>query len=314
MKIEFDLDILRRKKVRKIGIQLPNGLKAKSSEIAEQIENKGFEVIISGKGTFGSCDIDFDLLKEVDVLLHFAHTPIFEIKNVFYIPYKIDFDLKIVKKVKIKENKLALISTAQYVWKLEEVRKELENQGYEVEIKKGSNRVKYPGQVLGCNYTALKNTKAEAILFVGDGLFHPLGASIYTKKKVYRLDPLEEKFEEVKNGDFFKKRFTQIALSMEKKKGAILVCSKLGQKRMQLALKLKRMAKSKGKRMDLIYIDEIFPSKLMNFMYEYYVNTACPRISYDDSKYYHVPILSPQEFEILIGERRWENYEIDEIL
>ncbi len=313
MKIEFDFENLKKKGVKRVGLQLPNGLKPKSREISDQIEEKGFEVIISGKGTFGACDIDLDLLKEVDALLHFAHTPIFEISKVYFVPYRIDFDLKVLNKVKIKERKIALISTAQYAWKLGKVKQILANRGYDVKIGRGSSRVKYPGQVLGCNYTVLRNLDFEAVLFIGDGLFHPLGAAIYTGKKVYRLDLVENKFELVRCDSFLKKRFAQIVASANKKKGAILVSSKIGQKRLNLALRLKKIAKNKGIKLDVIYMDEIYPSKLLNFGYEYYVNTACPRISYDDSEYYGVPILSPQEFEIMIGVRSWENYQIDEI-
>ena len=41
--------------------------------------------------------------------------------------------------------------------------------------------------------------------------------------------------------------------------------------------------------------------------------TACPRIAIDDSIMYKKPLLTPQELEIAIGKRKWEDYEIDEI-
>jgi 2-(3-amino-3-carboxypropyl)histidine synthase len=171
-----------------------------------------------------------------------------------------------------------------------------------------------PGQVLGCNYSVLRNSKAEAILFVGDGLFHPVGAAIYTGKKVYRFSPLSNEFEEIRYDDFMRKRMLEIARVMDvKKKGAIIVSSKLGQKRIGIAERLKRRAAKAGKLLDIIMMDEITPVKLSNFPYGYYVNTACPRISYDDAKLYAVPILTPQEFEIVIGLRKWEDYEMDEV-
>ncbi len=304
---------LKEKKAKIVGIQLPDGLKYKCDEIARYLESYGFRVIISGSGCYGACDVDLDLLKEVDVLLHFAHTPIFDFKDVIYVPYLIDYDLDEFRHLKIEERNIALIASAQYAWKLEEVKAILEERGYEVELRRGSGRVKLPGQVLGCNYTVLKDSKAEAVLFVGDGLFHPIGAKIYTGKKVYRFSPLDKEFEEVEVEDFMKRRMLSVSKAMEAEKGAILVSRKIGQKRLKLAMRLKEKADEVGKRVDLIYLDEITPEKMSNFLYGYYVNTACPRISYDDFELFKVPILTPQEFEILIGLRSWEEYEMDEI-
>ncbi len=311
--IDWIVERLREKNAKLVGVQLPDGLKYKSDEIAKCLESRGFKVIISGSGCYGACDIDLDLLKEVDALLHFAHTPIFEFENVIYVPYRIDYDVNDFRRLKIEEKKIALIASAQYAWKLEEVKRVLEEIGHEVELKKGSSRVKMPGQVLGCNYTVLRNSKAEAVLFVGDGLFHPIGAKIYTGKKVYRYSPLDREFEEVEVEDFLRRRMLSVSKAMDAERGAILVSKKIGQKRMGLAMKLKKMADDVGRRVDVIYLDEITPEKLANFLYGYYVNTACPRISYDDFELFRVPILTPQEFEILMGVRSWEEYEMDEI-
>ncbi len=311
--IDWIVERLREKNAKLVGVQLPDGLKYKSDEIAKCLESRGFEVIISGSGCYGACDLDLDLLREVDVLLHFAHTPIFEFDNVIYVPYRIDYDVNDFRRLKIEEKRIALIASAQYAWKLEEVKRVLEEIGHEVELKRGSSRVKMPGQVLGCNYTVLRDSKAEAVLFVGDGLFHPIGAKIYTGKKVYRYSPLDREFEEVEVEDFLKRRMMSVSKAMDAERGAILVSRKIGQKRMSLAMKLKKMADEVGKRVDIIYLDEIIPEKLANFLYGYYVNTACPRISYDDFELFKVPILTPQEFEILMGVRSWEEYEMDEI-
>jgi len=316
-RIDFD-DIIKQLKERNaktVGIQLPDGLKFKSDEIAEKIEKAGFEVLLSGSSCYGACDIDTALLDEVDVLIHFAHTPVFELEKVIYAPYFVDFDVKRVAELEIAEKRIALITTAQYAWKLNEVKKVLEEKGYEVELKEGSSRIKMPGQVLGCNYTVLKNSKADAVLFIGDGLFHPVGAAIYTGKKVYRFSPLSNEYEEVKHESFLKRRMLLIAKAMDtKKKGAIIVSSKMGQKRLGIARKLKEYAVNAGKKLDIIVMDEISPAKLSNFPYGYYVNTACPRISYDDASLYPVPVLTPQEFEILVGLRKWDDYAMDEIL
>jgi len=311
-RIDFDsvLEELRRRNAKIVGIQLPNGLKYWSSEIAEKIENDGFEVILSASPTFGACDVDISLLQDVDVLLHFAHEPIFELDKVIYVPYRVDFDEKAVKRLDIEESKIALIATAQYAWKLEKVKAVLEAEGYKVELKKGSKRVKLPGQVLGCNYSALKNTGAEAILFIGDGLFHPIGAAMYTGKKVYRFSPLSMEFEEVKTSDFLKERMLLISKAANARKFGIVVSTKIGQKRLALAKELKKKVVNAGKKADIIVADNF---SVENFNYDCYVNTACPRIAYDDWRNFSKPIITPQELEIAVGIRSWEQYEMDEI-
>ncbi len=311
--LESVLPELQRRKAKRIGIQIPDGLKYRCEKIAEFFESRGYEVVISGSACYGACDVDLDLLRDVDVLLHLAHTPIFDIDRVLYVPYYIDYDLEVFEDIDIEEKRIALIASAQYAWKLPQVKEVLERRGYEVELKTGSKRVKMPGQVLGCNYTVLRNSKAEAVLFVGDGLFHPVGAKIYTKKKVYRFCPLDGEFEEVERDveDFLRKRYVSISKAIEAERGAIIVSSKIGQKRLGLALKLKVLAKERGRNVEVIYLDDVTPQRLENFLYGYYVNTACPRISYDDVELYSVPILTPQEFEILLGVRK--DYEVDEI-
>ncbi len=310
-RIDFDsvLKELKRRNVRTVGVQLPDGLKYFSKEIAEKLGD--FEVLISASPSFGACDVDTSILPYVDVLLHFAHEPIFELDGVIYVPYRVDFHEESVKHLKIKENRIALIAAAQYAWKLESVKAILENEGYEVELKKGSGRVKLPGQVLGCNYSALKGSGAGAVLFIGDGLFHPVGAAIYTGKKVYRFSPLSKEFEEVDTGCFLKERMLIMSKALNAESFGIVVSTKIGQNRLNLARKLKKIAERSGKKSDIIITDNF---SVENFNYECYVNTACPRIAYDDHHRRSKPIITPQELEIVVGLRSWEQYKIDEIL
>ena len=58
---------------------------------------------------------------------------------------------------------------------------------------------------------------------------------------------------------------------------------------------------------------EVSPDELLNLGFDCYVNTACPRLAYDDQVRFGKPVLSPQEFEILCGVRTWDDYTIDEI-
>ena len=69
---------------------------------------------------------------------------------------------------------------------------------------------------------------ADEILFVGTGLFHPIGISLATKKRVIALDPLTGTVQEVSGDALLRRRFAV----MEKARGAktigIIVSSKTG--------------------------------------------------------------------------------------
>uniref|UniRef100_A0A7C3YFY9 2-(3-amino-3-carboxypropyl)histidine synthase n=1 Tax=Geoglobus ahangari TaxID=113653 RepID=A0A7C3YFY9_9EURY len=284
-----------------VGIQLPDGLKYYAKDIAEIFERKGFEVILSGKPSYGACDVDLDLLKHVDVLLHFGHTKLLDYDRVLYIPYEIDYEVdpELLKK-EIHERRIAIIGTANYAWKFKEIKKILEESGFKVMLKRGI-RAEYEGQVLGCDYSSLEGLNVEAVLFIGDGRFHAIGASIYTKKKVYAYNPLMGEIEIIKQEDFLKRRYFAVSKAKLCESFGILVSTKPGQKRLGLAQKLRNLAKERGKKAEIILTDEITPQLTENFRFDCYVNTACPRIVYDDYKRFEKPLITPPEFEVVLG-------------
>ncbi|RLI82896.1 diphthamide biosynthesis enzyme Dph2 [Archaeoglobales archaeon] len=311
---------LEERKAKEVGIQLPDGLKFFSKEFAEKFEEKGFDVIISGSASYGACDIDISLLDEVDILVHFAHLPVGSVERVIYAPYYYNYEIENLESWidRIEERKIALAGTAQYAWKFPEVKRYLEGRGVEVELGGARGRIGISGQVLGCNYSVLRDIGAKAILFIGDGMFHPRGAAIYSGRKVYFFNPLANEFTVIGKEfveRFLRERYIQISRAMQNLENgvAIVVSSKIGQKRLSTARRLKSIAKKKGMKSDILFFNEISPERFMNFPYGVYVNTACPRITYDDFRKYEKPLLTPQEFEILVGKRDWEDYKIDEI-
>jgi 2-(3-amino-3-carboxypropyl)histidine synthase len=101
---------------------------------------------------------------------------------------------------------------------------------------------------------------------------------------------------------------------MEKARGArtvgIIVSTKSGQKREKLAEHLVQLSDNAV----IVTMREVTPDELLNLGFACYVNTACPRLAYDDQVRFPVPVLSPQEYEILCGTRTWDEYAIDEIV
>lgn len=318
---DFDLErvfkIIKEKNCKTAGLQFPEGLKRQAVNVAKEIEEKtNAGVIISGNPCFGACDVDTILAGMVDMLFHFGHAAMGEYDNVVFIEARSNIDiLPAIKSALplLKTNRIGLITTVQHVHKLKEGSSILRENGKEAVIGIGDRRVKYPGQVLGCNFTAARVDCGE-ILYIGGGLFHPLGVAIATKKKVIAADPYLNRAVEVSPEKFLRQRSGYIARSLDAKVFGIIVSSKSGQIRMKLAQRISDMANGHGIAAYIIMMDLVTPDQLLAFKVDAYVNTACPRITIDDAGRFHVPVLTPLEFEIALGERKWEALEMDEIL
>jgi 2-(3-amino-3-carboxypropyl)histidine synthase len=319
---DYDLDFIvnevKKRNAKAVGLQFPDGLKRTGLELAQQIEEKtNATVFLSGNPSYGACDIDEDLKHFVDVLIHFGHADLGIVKDpkVVYVEARAKVDItKVVEKAipSLKGKKIGLISTVQHVHELKKAKKLLEEKGKEAIIGTGDNRIKYPGQVLGCNFSAAK-IEVEEYLYIGSGSFHAVGAALASGKRTIAADPFTLNVEEVNVEKIVKQRYLAIARALDAKKFGIIIGIKTGQRRAELARKLKQKAIEKGKQAFLITLDEITPESLLSFKADAYVNTACPRVTIDDAAKFKAPVLTPIEFEIAIGERKWEDYKLDEI-
>jgi len=320
---EFDFDLdgiidtIKSKNYKTIGLQFPEGFKRKAVNIAKELENKtGAGIIISGNPCFGACDIDTALAGKVDIMFHFGHSKMGKFNNVVFIEARSNVDVLPCIKIALpylKNKKLGLITTVQHIHKLGEVTKFLGENGFEANPGKGDLRVSYPGQVLGCNFTAA-HIDCEEYLYIGSGIFHPLGVAIATRKTVVAADPYMNTAKVVSPEKFLRKRSGYIAKAMDGEVFGIIISTKSGQNRIELANRLARLAKKHGKYAHLIIMDLVTPDQLLAFKVDAYVNTACPRITIDDAERFHVPVLTPQEFEIVMDERKWDDLKMDEIL
>jgi len=309
-------------KVDKVGLQFPEGLKIHAINVARQIENEtGATVIISADPCYGACDVaDVDMGDSVDVLVHFGHRPLpidYDIPVIFVDAHSnIDLLGCVCSAMSLLEgyNRIGLVTTTQHLHLLEEVADLLEQNGKEVLMSEGAGTTR--GQVLGCNFSAIKNLDADAFLYVGSGNFHALGIKLFTDKPVVIADPYLGEAREI--NDFADRilriRSARIAKAMDAKRFGIIVSSKKGQSRLELAKTLKIILNEEGREGYILLLDDVSPNILLPFMdLDAFVMTACPRIAIDDSNMYKKPLLTPQELEIAIGRRKWEDYEIDEI-
>ncbi len=312
------IDLIRKTGAKSVGLQAPEGLKRILPGLAEEIEERtGAEVVISGDPCYGACDVDTVLLDEVDLMLHLGHAELGEGQDkVIFLEARMPQDLResVERAVPmLKSKRIGVTTTIQHVHKLSQTLEVLKEHGIEGLIGPAEGRLKCPGQVLGCCYSTARALDADEYLFIGTGQFHPLGIALSTGKRVVIADPVTGNVSEIDTEPMLRRRFGAIARAADAKRFAILVSKKPGQKRLELARRLKEMGEAKGKEMFLVYLDNIEPDRLLNLGAEAAVSTACPRIALDDAAKYRIPVLTPPEFEVLLGERRWEEYEFDEI-
>jgi len=330
----IDLDTavnrINNKNIKKVALQIPEGLKSKSIEIVDYIQkNTKCDVFISADPCYGACDIPENRFKKIgiELIIHIGHTEIPDVSeglaDTIFINAELDADIssKIDKAIKIlKGKKIGLLTTAQHLHKLDEIKNILKKNNFDVKITKGDNRISFAGQILGCNFssaTKLKE-KVDSFLFIGSGTFHPLGVLINTKKPVIAFDPYTNQVKEKELQDMkdnvLRQRYGAIAKSKDAKTFGILIGTKKGQRRMDLAYKMKDLIDSNNKKSYFIALDFFSSQSLEGFIdVDCYVSTACPRIAFDDYLSYKRSIITPVELEIMLGKKKWDDYILDEI-
>lgn len=302
---------LQERGAKRVALQFPAGLKRRAAEYTSALREAGFDTIISGDPCYGACDLALDTLASADVLVHVGHAPVDKQDRVIFLPYEVDFDVAVLEKALplLKGKTTGLVTSVQHVHLVPAMESFLKKQGVDVRVADGRGRTPCRGQVLGCCFTAAKETGADQILFVGTGLFHPIGIALSTAARVVALDPLTGTAQDVSGEALLRRRFAVIERARGATSIGILVSTKSGQHRMGLARRLAAL----HPRAVIVTMNEVSPDELLNLGFGCYVNTACPRLAYDDQVRFPVPVLSPQEFEILCGVRDWDQYTIDEI-
>jgi len=195
------------------------------------------------------------------------------------------------------------------VHKLREARNELLEADKSVAIG-DAGQLKYMGQVTGCDYSNAKavSKDVDAFLFIGGGKFHALGVALATAKPTIIADPYEKRAFAIKDetARMLRKRWASIHEATQAKKIGILIGLKTGQKRLDQALKMRKLLEDAGREPIIFALKEITPGTLMQFpTVEAFINTACPRLSLDDSEF-RKPLLTPGEMLVALGKLEWE--------
>jgi len=300
---------IKEKNPKRVFIQLPEGLITKSQELEDLLKQEGIESIVSLEPCYGACDLR-DIEAErlgCDVLVHVGHSD-FGLKSkvpVLYYEWRIDFDPVPILEKNLKQfksfEKIGLISSVNFIDSLESARKYLESQGKTCLMGMGK-RTAHPGQILGCDISAALQIeeKVDCFLFIGSGIFHPLGIAFKTSKPIFSINIEKNELVKVEKDKFIRQKYAAQARARDAKNFGILISTKPGQIQVNTALKIKEMLESKGKKVWIFAMDNISSEKLLGLDLDCLVNCACPRIAIENRTLFDKPILNPDELEEIL--------------
>ena len=292
----------------RILLQFPEGLKQGALSIAKRLEAKGHSVFLSSSPCYGACDIAFSQAKAIGAkkIIHYGHaefplgkTPV----PVEFVESRSDADFKPVLSLALKDaefakcRKVGIVTTVQHVGQLKGIRAFLERHGKKVLVGRHGKLAKYNGQVLGCDAGSASSidAKADCVLYFGGGAFHPIAVALACDKRVLSADPFSGRVSwlDDERRKHEKRRMGLLALGMQAKSFGILVSTKPGQTHLKPAEALKKRLEKAGRQAAILVADRIEPEALANFRsFDFFVNTACPRIAIDDYSGFGKPIIN----------------------
>jgi 2-(3-amino-3-carboxypropyl)histidine synthase len=304
---------------KRVLIQMPEGLKPEATKIASVIEKSGVLPFISADPCYGACDLAVSEAEglDVDLIVHFGHSKMVKQDKVptMYVKAKSNEiigaallqTLPLLKGYK----RIGLATSIQHLHILNQA-KEFLRSAEKTVIIGDAGQMENAGQVTGCNYSNVKSIAAnvEAFLFLGGGIFHALGIALSTSKPTIIADPYDNKAYTVNEEAqrILRRRFACIQEAKNAKTFGILIGSKLGQKHLDTAIRMKAIAETHGLIAFLLVGREITSEMLLEFpALDSYINTACPRISLDVSGKFQKPVLTVSEFMVVCGEDSWES-------
>jgi len=317
------IEEIKRRNAKRVLLQMPEGLKPIGFRLAKLLEKEtGTEVFLSGDACYGACDLALGPKAhvEADLLVHVGHAEIpgeFVEENVLYVEARSDASIDEIMEKAVgmleAEDTIGLASNIQHIHQIEKAKEVLEKHGKSVLVGRASGWLRYPGQVLGCDYGSIRAIadKVDAIVVLSGGDFHAIGIPLATGKRTIVVDPFQQTAKDMTETcrKLLRKRWMSIERFKEINRVGVIVGLKSSQMNIALARRLKQLLEDNGKTPILLCATEVIPETLDSFTdLEGYVEVSCPRISTDDQERYRKPILNPEELMIALGKKSWEDY------
>tara|TARA_Y100000034_G_scaffold134921_1_gene204814 strand:+ start:986 stop:1861 length:876 start_codon:yes stop_codon:yes gene_type:complete len=267
--------LIEQQTAKRILLQLPDGLRQYATQIADKLQEKSIQTIISGSPCYGACCLAEQeaIDTKSDLLVHIGHND-FGFKDmkktvpVLFYPWKLQIEFTKLDVSKIKQTKLGLVSTVQYMDELDKIQNMLKERETTI-----------LGQTLGCMTPDIPKD-IEAIVYLGTGQFHP---TAFTSIPVYRINPKTGDIDIVEKDENIEQKKKAAALSKldDANTVGILVSSYPGQSKIDQAMEIKEKMEKIDKKPYIIYINEINEKTVQELDIDAFINTACPRIRQD---------------------------------
>lgn len=307
---------LRRRRARRVLLQLPEGLKREAVRLSLLLEKKaGVEVVVSGEPMWGACDVAMSEAKALgcDVIVLYGHAPFMKVPYpVIYLEARFESRIEpLVRKMLLllKEyRRVGVVASVQHMHQLPLVKRLLKKAGKEVIIPLRKGHAFYDGQVLGCEYHGLRlaRKRMDAVVVVANG-FHALGAALSVTLPVMLVDPYARVVSDMGSlrEQVVKQRFAAIEKVKSARKIGIIVGLKVGQQFGSFRY-VKEKAQQVGKEAVLVAMNEVSDDKLVNlYDLDAFVEVACPRIAIEDVARFSKPVVTTREFAVVCGDLSW---------
>ena len=314
------LEGLRVFSARKVLIQAPLGFRGIAAKLAVLLNDRGFTPVLSNSACWGGCDIAYSEAEQVkaDAILHLGHSPFMRRDKIptIYVecryadPSPLMNMLPKIREALRGERVIGLGASVQWLDHVTLLASYLEDNGIATRIAKPSMFAMHYAQVLGCDYSGLKQLEADVDAFMVLGsVFHALGIALLTSKTTYAIDPVTQTVKELDEHRrrILMQRYANIQKFAEASRIGVIVSTKPGQMRSGLAVLLEHVLRDNGKHATIIATDEIDDKLITDYPFEAYVNTACPRISVEDQARYAKPVLLPAECLVALRLLSWED-------
>jgi 2-(3-amino-3-carboxypropyl)histidine synthase len=301
---------------KRVVFNAPDGLLTLTRRLGDQLENdySGLKTIVIADSTYGSCDtVDIDAQRlGADIAFHIGHNV--TLSSFGRITHAIDAfdDVKfdnVAKKASIQFRDLSiasigLVTFAQHICELDNVAKVFESEGIRAIVGKGLGQL-HDGQIFGCEFYPAYNIKdrVDAMVLLGQSMFHALGLALSTAKPTFMLDPYSNGVVDVQKiaDERLKRSILSIYNARDAESFGVIIGLKEGQIMTDQSIKIKEKLESLGKKAQLIAMREITSDRLNALTdIEAFIQTGCPRISVDGYTF-SKPVLSVPQTDALIN-------------
>ena len=313
---------VRRSGARKVLIQMPFGLRRYARDVAMAVERAGAISIIHADPCYGACDLALCAAERLgaDMIAHYGHAKMPGLRSpsdmaIAFFEARMDIDVSDVVESALElleaYGPIGVATTVQHIHKLRDVVELAERKGHKALVGRAGGRALYDGQVLGCDYTTVREIRddVEAFLVVGS-YFHALGVAISTGRPTVVANPYEglAKRMDVEAKRVLARRYASVEEARKARLFGIIIGLKPGQMHIDVALRTRELVEKAGREALLLAADDIRPEYLADFTeIDAFVNTACPRLSLEEAGAFRRPLLTPPELEVALGISRWED-------